>query len=52
VFVALGKLIAVAFQIFAVSFEILDHQVFATQLVEIGEVVDELILRETDARIG
>lgn len=38
-------------KVLAVSFDVLDHQVFLTQLVGVGEMVQNLVVRKTEPRI-
>ena len=47
----LGQIVLVLFKLLFVSFEILDHQVFADQFVVVGEMVHDLGFVESDALV-
>jgi hypothetical protein len=41
-----------SFKVFAVPFDILDHQVFLTQFITVWEVIKYLEIVQTEARVG
>lgn len=45
----LGQIVLVLLKLLFVSFEILDHQVFADQFVVVGEMVHDLGFVKSDA---
>jgi hypothetical protein len=45
----LSQEVFVFLQLFLVSLEILDHKIFACELVVIGEVIDDLVIGKSDA---
>ena len=47
----LRQKVLVLFQLFFVSLEVLDHQILSSQLVVVGEMVDDLVIGQSDASI-
>jgi hypothetical protein len=39
-------------QLFFVSFEIFDHQIFSGELVVIGKMIDDLVISQADSYIS
>jgi hypothetical protein len=44
----LGKEVFILFELFLVAFEVLDHEVLAGELVVVGEVVDHLVVSQSN----
>jgi hypothetical protein len=48
----LGQEVLVLLQLLLVTLEVLHHEVLARELVVIGEMVDDLVVGESDACVG
>lgn len=43
-----GKVVLILLQLLFVALQVLHHQVFASQLVVVGEMVDDLVIGQSD----